>query len=198
MNKKFITSDWKFTGVVYDQKKAMHRCDLCKGKNLRYQYEIVSSLGEVKRVGSSCILKFQVKFSFPNSDFLITEQDKRKYLHRIAKRLTDRENFKLATQSLEKLIQADDKIEDDFPLKQYRKKQKLGPKFLNFLFWRFKANNIQIERNWFNLDLSTKKRKEEFYDLLDFQALGLAKCNGFQSSVMEEYIKHNKAKQENA
>lgn len=197
MNKKFLSDEWEFTGIVYDQKKAMHSCDLCKGKNLRYQYEIVSSQGEFKRVGSSCILKFQVRFSFPNSDFLITEQDKKKYLTRIANKLTEKENFRQVIQSLEKLIQADDKIEDDFPLKQYRKKQKLGPKFLNFIFWRFKENNIPIERNWFNVDLSTKKRKAEFFELRDFQALGLAKCNGFQSSVMEEYIKHNKSKQEN-
>lgn len=153
--------EWYFTENLVDHIVAKADCKLCDQEKLRYHFEI-ENRNTRKRlwVGSSCIVKFQVKV-FDDAGMVLDKKGAEKKLNKLQNKM----RYEACINALNKLAQAEPNEILSNALNYYLKNRYLTPKFAFVVFWRLQVNNIDHSPSFFKVTLNRSKYKEDLKEM---------------------------------
>ena len=148
--------EWYFTDNIEDHMSADEECQLCGHEQLRYHFEIENESTKHRLwVGSSCILKFQVKV-FENGS-LLDAKDSKKKLDALTKKM----RLDSCINALKKLAESEKKDMLSNALEFYLKNKYLTPNYAFVVLWRLSHNKIDHHPSFFKVSLKRDKHKQD-------------------------------------
>ena len=148
--------EWRFTDNVEDHESADEDCQLCGQEQLRYHFEIENEFTKSQLwVGSSCILKFQVKV-FENGS-LLDAKDSKKKLDALTKKM----RLDSCINALKKLVESEKTDMLSNALEFYLKNEYLTPKYAFVVLWRLSHNKIDHHPSFFKVRLKRDQHKQD-------------------------------------
>ncbi|MFC5050923.1 hypothetical protein ACFPK9_09875 [Rubritalea spongiae] len=182
-------TEWKFTEHTIDHESATEECGLCSQKDLRYHFEIENELTSHKlMVGSSCILKFDVKV-FEDGE-LLNKQDTRRKLNKLIERMHQESCFK----ALEMVLEEEDNPILRNALSYYKKNKYFTPKFAFVVLWRLNTNQINHNPSYFNVKLNKDSYKRDLEKMNEFRVHTIWKSLSSSQRALAERLGHKPPK----
>ncbi|KFN39684.1 MAG: hypothetical protein JU82_06255 [Sulfuricurvum sp. MLSB] len=152
--------EWYFTENVQDHELADEECELCNQEHVRYHFEIKNrNTNHHLRVGSSCILKFQIQV-FENDKLLDAKSSKRK-LEQIKNKI----RLDSCIEALKRLSMKEPNDILKNALEFYLKNKYLTPKFAFVVFWRLSNHQIEHSPSFFKVSLKKDKYKKDLMQM---------------------------------
>ena len=152
--------EWYFTDNIEDHMSADEECQLCGHEQLRYHFEIENELNKKQLwVGSSCILKFQVKV-FENGTVLDVKGSKKKL-----DALTKKMRLDSCINALKALAKSEPSDILSNALDFYLKNKYLTPKYAFVVLWRLSHHKIDHHSSFFKVSLKKDKYKEDLKEM---------------------------------
>ncbi len=152
--------EWRFTDNVEDHESADEDCQLCGQEQLRYHFEIENEFTKSQLwVGSSCILKFQVKV-FENGS-LLDAKDSKKKLDTLTKKM----RLDSCINALKVLAKSEPNNILSNALEFYLKNKYLTPKYAFVVLWRLSHNKIDHHPSFFKVSLKRDKHKQDLSEM---------------------------------
>ena len=152
--------EWCFTDSVEDHESAVEDCELCGQEQLRYHFEIENESTKHRLwVGSSCILKFQVKV-FENGSLLDAKGSKKK-LDALAKKM----RLDSCINALKRLAKSESNEILSNALDFYLKNKYLTPKYAFVVLWRLSHHKIDHHSSFFKVSLKRDKYKQDLSEM---------------------------------
>ena len=149
--------EWSFTEQVIDHLSAEADCELCNHEQLRYHFQIENEhTSKLLWVGSSCILKFQIRVFGEEEQELTPDQTKAK-LNKIVGEMQQ----KACVAALLKLAQQESNDILIGALLYYEQNGYLTPKLAAVVFWQLRKHKIEHNPSFFKIRLKRKQWRKD-------------------------------------
>ena len=181
--------EWTFSGEVIEYDEPVYICTLCNNNNLIRHFKIYNEIGNEMLVGSECIKKFEIPVFNENSERI--EKDVVNYLNTYSQRIYILKIFEelISKNNLSEMrgnIRHDlDKSCKDI----FQRYDILNARIVNYLFVRFKEENIKFKPKKFKI--SIKSKDDQFY-LLSLNEVQFNRINKALTKPQIKFYKENK------
>ena len=163
---KKAIAEWFYYGEVNDLEQDREDCELCGHPEIRYQFEIKNNLTENSlQIGSECIKKFNLT-SIDNDGFWLNPNQTKIKVDKDKRTLIRQSKESRTIRLLAKLSALDDEFNLSETLNYYTlDRECFSPKYLKFIFWRFKKVGVPVDKKLFKVSLRRNREKEQIREM---------------------------------